>query len=157
MKQNVDIREIRKEELGKLLNLYAYLHENDTEPPTSGSITSVWEQIQENENIKYFGIFIGDELVSSCNIILVPNLTRSCRPYGVIENVVTHKKYRKNGFGKAILKKATEYAWDNSCYKVMLMTGRLDENTFSFYESAGFDRHSKQAFIIKDANISTSE
>ncbi|MBK6004527.1 hypothetical protein JJB11_00365 [Ramlibacter ginsenosidimutans] len=35
------------------------------------------------------------------------------------------------------------------CYKVMLQTGRLDEGTFRFYESAGFDRHGKQAFIAR--------
>lgn len=34
-------------------------------------------------------------------------------------------------------------------YKVMLLTGRKDEGTFKFYESAGFDRHTKQAFVAR--------
>ena len=33
--------------------------------------------------------------------------------------------------------------------KVMLMTGRLNEETFRFYEPVGFDRNAKQAFVIK--------
>jgi hypothetical protein len=29
----------------------------------------------------------------------------------------------------------------------MLLTGRKDAATLQFYESAGFDRHAKQAFV----------
>jgi hypothetical protein len=42
-----------------------------------------------------------------------------------------------------------DFAWSQGCYKVMLMTGRKDEATFRFYESAGFSRDGKQAFIAK--------
>lgn len=143
------VREIGKDEIDKLLSLYKDLHDKDEKLPNAQTINSVWEQIQNDKNIKYFGLFKGIELLSSCTIIIVPNLTRSCRPYGVIENVVTHKECRNNGFGKSVLNKAIEYAWQNNCYKVMLMTGRLDEKTFRFYESVGFNRNSKQAFIIK--------
>jgi hypothetical protein len=31
----------------------------------------------------------------------------------------------------------------------MLLTGRKDEGTYRFYESIGFDRHAKQAFLAK--------
>ena len=144
----MDIREIRSDELDKLLGLYKHLHDCDTLPEPH-VITQVWVEIQANKNIKYFGVFEEDELISSCAIIIVPNLTRSCRPYAVIENVVTRTSHRKRGYGKAVLNAAIEYAWKNRCYKVMLMTGRLKEEIFRFYESAGFDRKAKQAFIIK--------
>ena len=67
----------------------------------------------------------------------------------MIENVVTDAGHRRKGYGKAILVYALADAWSSGCYKVMLLTGRLDEGTFRFYESAGFDRHGKQAFIAK--------
>ena len=143
------IREIRKDELKKLLALYEHLHENDQALSDPEKIREVWEQIQEDKNIKYFGVFNKDELISSCTVVIVPNLTRACRPYAVIENVVTHKDYRRNGYGRDVLKAALEHAWDQNCYKVMLMTGRLNEEIFRFYESAGFDRNAKQAFVIK--------
>ena len=41
----------------------------------------------------------------------------------------------------------TELLANSNCYKVMLLTGRKDESTFRFYESAGFDRNAKQAFV----------
>jgi GNAT superfamily N-acetyltransferase len=80
---------------------------------------------------------------------MVPNLTRACRPYGVIENVVTLADRRGRGLGKAVLAQALSVAWGQGCYKVMLMTGRKDEATYRFYEAAGFNRHDKQAFIAK--------
>ena len=145
----MDIREIEDNELEKLLYLYEHLHERDEKSPAPDRIREVWKQIQGDKNIKYFGVFDEERLVSSCAIIIVPNLTRACRPYAVIENVVTHNDYRRNGYGQDVLKAAVEYAWDQNCYKVMLMTGRLNEETFKFYESAGFDRNAKQAFVIK--------
>lgn len=60
-------------------------------------------------------------LVASCTLTLTPNLTRGCRPYGVIENVVTDVGFRKRGFAKAVLEKALAFCWSSNCYKVMLM------------------------------------
>lgn len=145
----MDTREIESDELQKLLCLYEHLHDADDPLPSAEVLNNVWNEIQDNRNIKYFGLFIDGQLISSCSIALIPNLTRSCRPYGLIENVVTHSQHRTRGYGKKILKAALDFARENQCYKVMLMTGRMSENTFQFYESVGFNRNSKQAFIMK--------
>jgi len=98
---------------------------------------------------RYLGAFAGSKLVASCTLTVIPNLTRGCRPYGVIENVVTHADHRRQGHGRAVLNEALRQAWAEGCYKVMLLTGRKDEATLHFYESAGFDPSAKQAFIAK--------
>jgi GNAT superfamily N-acetyltransferase len=54
---------------------------------------------------------------SSCTLVVIPNLTRSGQPYGLIENVVTHSTYRGRGFGKHILQEGRS-AWKADCYKV---------------------------------------
>jgi predicted GNAT family acetyltransferase len=100
---------------------------------------------------RYFGAFVDERLVASCALTVIPNLTRSCRSYGVIENVVTHKDHRRRGYATALLKAALANAWAAQCYKVMLLSGRKDEATLRFYEAAGFDRNEKQAFIAKPA------
>lgn len=84
---------------------------------------------------------------ATCTLIVVPNLTRGARPYGLIENVVTDAGFRSRGFGRAVLKAAISAAWRQDCYKVMLMTGRSDEATLRFYERSGFSR-GKTAFQI---------
>ncbi|HKP22685.1 MAG TPA: GNAT family N-acetyltransferase [Dongiaceae bacterium] len=91
---------------------------------------------------------VGDELVTSCTLVVIPNLTRGGRPYALIENMVTHADWRKRGFGTAVLKVATERAWNEGCYKVMLMTGSKNPGTLAFYEAAGFEQ-TKTGFQIR--------
>jgi len=143
------IRKLQENDLNQLLMLYEHLHSNDAALPEISTIKSVWSEILSNPGYHYFGGFLENQLVSSCNLAVIPNLTRACAPYGLIENVVTHSDHRNKGHGKAILAHALNTAWSSGCYKVMLLTGRKDPATFQFYESAGFDGHEKQAFIAK--------
>ena len=145
------IRDIQPHELQALLDLYGHLHEQDDPNPEQAVVESVWHEAISNPRIRYFGGYVAGELVSTCTLTIIPNLTRACRPYGVIENVVTHAEHRGRGWGKALLAHALAFAWAQRCYKVMLLTGRKDEGTLRFYEQAGFDRHGKQAFVAKPA------
>ena len=145
----MSIRQIRSDELDKLLVLYGHLHTADAPLPDRSVVNSVWSEILGSPRYAYFGYFLDDDLISSCTITIVPNLTRECKSYGVIENVVTHAEFRNRGYGKAVLSFALAHAWNLGCYKVMLLTGRKDRATLRFYESAGFDGTEKQAFIAK--------
>ncbi|MEJ5979303.1 GNAT family N-acetyltransferase [Novosphingobium sp. PS1R-30] len=86
--------------------------------------------------------------VTSCTVVVVPNLTHGGTPYALIENVVTHADYRNRGFGKAILHAAVELAWAEGCYKAMLMTGSKEASTLALYEAAGFEQ-SKTGFQVR--------
>jgi GNAT superfamily N-acetyltransferase len=145
----METRELEASELDDLLVLYAQLHDADVPLPDRSRVTATWREIQENSRLRYFGVYIDGKLVSSCTLSIIPNLTRGCKPYGLVENVVTHRDFRRKGCGKAVLQYALRHAWNRGCYKVMLMTGRRDEGTCQFYESAGFDRYAKQAFLAK--------
>jgi hypothetical protein len=46
------------------------------------------------------------------------------------------------------MKALLERRWDAHCYKVMLMSGLKRAEMHGFYEALGFDKHSKQAFVI---------
>jgi GNAT superfamily N-acetyltransferase len=85
--------------------------------------------------------------VSSCVLSVIPNLTRGARPYGIIENVVTRKEFRNKGYAGAFLSHVLSYAWENGCYKVMLLTGRKDDTVFALYKKAGFLRGIKEGLI----------
>jgi GNAT superfamily N-acetyltransferase len=145
----MNLRNLTQQDLPALLRLYEHLHVVDTPMPSATEVEAVWAEIQANERIRYFGVFVDDELVASCTIAVIPNLTRGCRPYAVVENVVTHAAHRKHGYGNAMLQSALSYAWSVGCYKAMLLTGRKDEEILRFYQSAGFDPNSKQAFVAK--------
>jgi GNAT superfamily N-acetyltransferase len=141
------VRYINKNEMSDLLNLYKHLHRIDAPLPEKSTLSSIWEEITNNPILHYFVLEHDDKMVSSCTLSMIPNLTRGGRPYGLIENVVTHVDYRRRGFGTAILRHALEIAWKNNCYKVMLLTGSKDLGIYRFYEKAGFKEGIKTGFI----------
>ena len=98
----MSIRELQSHDLHSLLALYAYLHERDDPLPPDATVEAVWLEAIANPRIKYFGGFASGSLVTSCTLTVIPNLTRSCRPYAVIENVVTHTAHRRHGWGKPL-------------------------------------------------------
>ncbi|MEO0485892.1 MAG: GNAT family N-acetyltransferase [Pseudomonadota bacterium] len=81
---------------------------------------------------------LAGQLAASATLIVIPNLTRGGRPYGLIENVITDPAHRRRGLGRALLNAATTRAWAHDCYKIMLITGSRDPATHAFYEAAGF-------------------
>ncbi|WP_166507123.1 GNAT family N-acetyltransferase [Frigidibacter mobilis] len=140
----IHFRDAKHGDLPQLLALYRHLVADDELPPPDVA-SSVLDHF-----LRYEGsaIFVGEtcgQLVVSCTLVVVPNLTRGGSPYGFIENVVTHGDFRKRGFGKHILNHATTAAWDAGCYKVMLLTGSRNPATLNFYLEAGFEQ-SKTGF-----------
>jgi GNAT superfamily N-acetyltransferase len=153
----MDIRELKASDLDDLLSLYTHLHPSDDPLPPRAQVETTWRRILECPWSRVFGGYMERRLVSSCSLTVIPNLTRGCRPYGVLENVVTHIDYRRRGYGRAVLRHAQEYAWQQGCYKILLQTGNKDEGTYRFYEASGFDRWAKQAFVAKPPQTKKDE
>ncbi len=141
------IRAAQKQDLPNLLALYTYLHEDEPLLAIDRRVTELWDEILASPWLYYVMGELGEELVSSCTLTLIPNLTRGARPYGLIDNVVTHPDHRKKGYATAVLRHALQIAWNHGCYKVMLLTGSKKEETLRFYENAGFRRGVKTGFI----------
>lgn len=143
------VRLINYKELEGLLSLYKYLIPDDPKLKIDTALKEHWNEILSDPSYFYLVIEEDNMLVCVCNLTIIKNLTRSARPYGIIENVVTHPDYRNKGYGTAVLKKSVQIAQENNCYKVVLTTSRKDENILNFYENAGFDRGEKTAFIVR--------
>ena len=147
MGEPLRIRTATEADLPALIELYRHLIAADTPCPEDRAPV-IFEQF-----LRYPGSAIllgecGQDLAASCTLVVIPNLTRGGRPYALIENVVTRADFRNRGFGKLILRAATERAWQAGCYKVMLMTGSKRASTLAFYEAAGFEQ-SKTGFQIR--------
>jgi GNAT superfamily N-acetyltransferase len=145
----IEIHALDRTHLPSLLALYRHLHAEDHPLPAPDEVAKVWAELVNNPRISCFGAFVGGALVSSCTLAVIPNLTRGCKPYALIENVVTHEAHRGRGYGSEVLRVAKAHAWEQGCYRVLLLTGRKDPETLRFYESAGFDPHGKQGFVAR--------
>ncbi len=142
-------RHANKNDLAGILDLYQYLNPDDPRLVIDEKLADHWNEICRDPYLVYFVAEEEGKIVATCNLSVIKNLTRSARPCGLIENVVTHPAYRRHGHGTAVLQKALSAARERDCYKVMLMTGRKEESTLNFYEKAGFHRGEKTGFIIR--------
>lgn len=144
---SLKIRHAVRQDLPALIDLYQHLSRGDDAPPLD-----IAEDVLERFHA-YPGsaIFVGEldgVLVASCTLVVIPNLTRGGKPYGLLENVVTHGGFRNQGFGRRMLRHAADAAWAAGCYKLMLMTGSSKPETLAFYLGAGFEQ-SKTGFQMR--------
>jgi GNAT superfamily N-acetyltransferase len=142
---NITIRSAGRDDLAEMLNLYRHLNPDDP-PLARNRAETAWSDLLSSSLATVIVADADGVLASSCTLVIIPNLTREARPYGLIENVVTHPRHRRIGLGRAVLSAALDAAWKANCYKVMFATGSRQEETLRFYEGAGFERGGKTFF-----------
>jgi len=145
---DVILRSAAEPDLAEVLVLYRHLHPQDPELDAA-TAERVWSTLLAAPFMTLIVAQAAERLVASCTLAIVPNLSRGGRPYGVIENVVTHADFRRLGLGRRVLAHAVDLAWRGDCYKVLLATGSKRETTLRFYEGAGFERGGKTYFEIR--------
>jgi GNAT superfamily N-acetyltransferase len=145
--EGFSIRAAHASDLEGLAALYPHLNPSD-EPISLDLAASRLDAIEQIPGSEVLLGLLGTELVTSCTLIVIPNLTRGGKPYALIENVVTNALQRGRGYGTRILRAAVAAAWEADCYKVMLLTGSKQPSTLKFYENAGFEQ-SKTGFQIR--------
>jgi GNAT superfamily N-acetyltransferase len=143
------IREATDADLAALPALYRHLNPGDPLLPFEEAKARL-QCLKLYEGSALLVGAIGERLVTSCTLVVIPNLTRGGAPYGLIENVVTDAARRGKGYATAILHAAAERAWAHDCYKIMLLTGSKEPATLRFYEKAGFEQ-SKTGFQMRRA------
>lgn len=119
------IREAREEDLDALLELYLDLHERSV-PDHDGRLRDTWACILADPDHHLIVCEHNGAIVSSCVCVIIPNLTRSVRPYAFVENVVTRADARGHGYATACLDHA---------------------RALDLYRHAGYNSTDKTAFI----------
>ncbi|WP_299730986.1 GNAT family N-acetyltransferase [uncultured Tateyamaria sp.] len=94
------------------------------------------------------GAFIGPSLAGMATLHLMPNMTYGGQPYGLIENVVTARRFQGQGVGRDVLTWLIDIAWAADAYKVMLLTGQA-RGAQGFYRKVGFDDSDKHGMVIR--------
>lgn len=144
---DIDSRPVTSADLPTLLALYQHLNAEDPVLELSAA-ERCFADILAHRGMTIFAAFDGEKAVSSVTLAVIPNLTRGGAPYALIENVVTHGDYRQRGLAGIVIRKAIAAAWEENCYKVMLLTGSKDPATLRFYANCGFTQD-KTGFQIR--------
>jgi GNAT superfamily N-acetyltransferase len=135
-------------DLQGLLALYKELRPHDPDL-TAGQADARWRELLAQSHIRVVVAESEGRLASTCMIALVTNLASGGRPFGVIEHVVTLPQFRGRGLARTTLQHALDFAWSQSCCKVMLLSGMQREEAHALYESLGFRGDIERGFVIK--------
>ena len=140
------VREAITRDLGKMMELCVFMSEAG-EPNLCDGVITTWNSMLSDPDY-HVVVYEQDGIaVSSCICAVIPSLTRSMRPYAVIENLVTHIDYRRRGYASACLEFACELARKARCRKIMLIADSDDEGLKELFRKAGFNSDGQEAFI----------
>jgi len=143
------VREISQQDARDMAELIRQLSPSDvnvTENMVSALKAKI-SAIAELEHMKIFGYELDERIVGTCTLGRVEGLSKECRPFAVIENVVVLDSIRSQGVGKQLVCHAIAQAEKWNCYKVILETGTQEEWKLRFYEKCGLSRGGKTAFM----------
>lgn len=142
---------IRRADPGDLAGVAALLPqlnpEDEVASPTS--LEDSWGRIVSNPCLSYLVAEKDGVIVGACLLAILPNLTRSTRPFGLIENVVVDDGHRRMGIATRLLEHAKSIAKESGCYKLMLMSNNKRVEAHRLYENVGFEKASKAGFDLR--------
>ena len=135
----------RSSDLASLLRLFDI---SDVSASASAEVReTIWRETLEQPGLALFVAPVGDEVVATAMLITAPNLLRSGRRHGFLENVVTHPDFRDVGHGSAVVQAALDHGWRIGCHHVLMQSGRKDERVHAFYEGLGFRPGLRTAYV----------
>jgi GNAT superfamily N-acetyltransferase len=109
----------------------------------------IWAETLVRDGVTVFVSDAADRLAATCMLITAPNLLRGGRGHAFLENVVTHRDFRGQGYGRAVVQAALARAWVEDCYHVLLQSGRADPRVHRFYESCGFEPGVRIGYVAR--------
>jgi GNAT superfamily N-acetyltransferase len=130
-------RPARLSDLTGMLALFAVSEVSSAAEPFEHA-AEIWRKTIESESTAVFVADADGIIAATCMLIMAPNLLRSGRQHGFLENVVTHPAHRGSGYGRAVVHAALEHAWRANCHHVLMQSGRTDPRVHRFYEGLGF-------------------
>jgi GNAT superfamily N-acetyltransferase len=138
-------------DLDAVIELYGHL--DPTMPPLPpDKAQEIWADLLSRQGVDVFVCAVELIIVATCTLVTAPNLMQGGRPLALIENVVTHRQFRRRGYGRACLLTALDWAWNKGCRNVMLLTSQTDSAVFTFYRSCGFEAGRKTGFVARQPN-----
>ncbi len=144
----MEYREAVIADLQGILDIYPQLSPDNADYSLEKA-KATWAEIAKNPNYKYYVAVESNTVVGTCNISVIPNLTRGCRPFAVVENVITDASHRNSGIGRKLMEMAVGFARNANCYKVVLLSSMKRKEAHKFYESIGFNGNSKKGFEFR--------
>ena len=128
--------------------LYKELRPHDPEL-TEAQAERAWQTMLDDPTCFIIVAEQNRQLAATCALGLNNSIANGARPFGIIEHVITGEAFRRQGLSQQVLEFAIQLAWQNHCYKVMLLSGEQLTAAHRVYEKVGFQAGIEKGFVIK--------
>ena len=142
------IRRAASHDLPGVLALYRELRPHDPELAPDAA-RAAFHGLAARNDVHIVVCELGQTLVATCMLAIIPNLACGAKPFGIIEHVVTLSTHRGRGYGRRVLEHALDLAWSGRCCKVVLLSGTQRTDAHRLYESVGFVGDVERGFVAK--------
>jgi GNAT superfamily N-acetyltransferase len=142
MQSTLTVREAGADDLRAIIGLLAQLYSDprqESYAEASASYEAAFAAIDSDRRQTLYVAEQDGRIVASAVLIVVPNLTRRGRPYGIVENVITDASERGRGHGEAMMRRIIDDARAAGCHKVALMSRNEREDAHRFNRRLGFE------------------
>jgi len=138
------IRTATEEDIPRILELYEELVTSTAQAekgrmPTLDDYRRVYEQVRAMPRHELIVAEESGEVIGTMVLLIVPNLSHSGLPWAVVENVVTDRRFQRQGIGRLMMEYAVSRAREAGCYKLQLSSSKTRDEAHRFYESLGFE------------------
>jgi ribosomal protein S18 acetylase RimI-like enzyme len=153
----MEIKRINQTEANLVINLFNeyrifYNQESNIELATN----FIQTRLDNNESIIFVAfIHNHDEIISAGFTQLYPlySSVRAVKNW-ILNDLYVDANYRKQGFGKKLIKAAMEFAKENNAGFVQLETGTDNYSAQKLYETIGFKKHNPhEGSIVYRINV----
>ena len=145
--------EAKLEDIPQLCKLLNSLFEQEVEfnPDEQAQIQGL-ETIISNPEVGHILIIKeADKVVGMVNLLYTISTALGGR-VGILEDMVIYKNYRSQGLGSRLIKFAIDFAKENNCKRLTLLTDANNTSAHKFYTDKGFERSSMIPFRINIDN-----
>ncbi|HTE87171.1 MAG TPA: GNAT family N-acetyltransferase [Dehalococcoidia bacterium] len=138
------VREARPEDLPRLLVLMQQLSANGARPETEVQTATdrhqeALEDLLRDSRCHLLVIEDGSEVLGTCALYIVPNLSHGAAPWSIVENVVVDDRLRSRGYGELLMAEAERLAKEQGAYRLSLMSNERRSDAHRFYRRLGYE------------------
>jgi GNAT superfamily N-acetyltransferase len=136
------------DDLASLLELFRVSEVSRSAEPIERA-EQIWLEMLSDRGVAVFVSAENAQIVATCMLITAPNLLRTGRRHGFLENVVTHPDFQGRGHGRAVVDAALAEAWSRDCHHVLMQSGRQDARVHRFYQRCGFEPGLRTGYVAR--------
>jgi GNAT superfamily N-acetyltransferase len=133
----VDIRIAREEELSSILALYNMTWKDSSSPLSRKVGENIFRKLHEHPDDELYVALSGDRVIGA--FALLVSRGEAGASECVVENIVVHPRFRRQGAGRRIIDFATDKCRAFSCRRLTVTSRDSQDDLGAFLGAMGFE------------------